>query len=507
MPWRDGIDDLRATARARVPGLIQRRRLPPTRGATVVWKLARAIVPWVVKHRGRRGDPEALAALAPSVRGAFEQLGATFIKLGQVIASAEGMMPAALVSEFKLCRDRVPPETFEHVRAVVEQDLGRSIEEVFAEFSPTPIAAASIAQVHTARLRSGEEVVVKVQRPQVRTVVPRDLATMAWIAPIIEKRMPQASLANMPAYVELFAETIVEELDFRLEAQNMLDIARVLATTDQRSVVVPRPHPELVSERVLVMERLHGFNIEDEAAMGDAGVDPSSVFRALMISFIEGAMIFGVFHGDLHGGNMMVTPEGKAAIFDFGITGRFTDTSRTALLGLMLTGMNQDVMAQLQYFRDLGGFAPDADLERIAADLNLDELVTMNQAEMSPEQLATQMREMVTQLVSHGAKLPKELFLYLKGMIYLNGAIAALAADVDLFAELGHVFEYFMSAHSDRFAAEIGFDVDANPFDVDSMQQRMRETMGVTSDSLTYRELQQLQNDRMEEMRAARRQG
>ena len=297
MPWRVGIDGLRERAAAHVPGMIRPRRVPPRRGAAVALRLAATTVPWLVRNRRRKDDPAAQAELAAVLRPAFESLGTTFIKLGQLIASAEGMAPEALVKEFKLCRDRVPAETFAHVRAVIEEDLGRTIEELFAEFDPVPLAAASIAQVHTARLHTGEEVVVKVQRPNIDRIVPQDIATMAWLAPIIEKRAPQAAMANMPAYIELFAETIVEELDFRLEAQNMLDIARVLAIAEQRSVVVPRPHPTLVSRRVLVMERLHGYGVDDGAAMTAAGVDPSPVYRALMVSFLEGAMIHGVFHG------------------------------------------------------------------------------------------------------------------------------------------------------------------------------------------------------------------
>ena len=130
------------------------------------------------------------------------------------------------MSEFKLCRDRVPAESFDTVRQVVEDELGRSLEQVFTSFDRVPLAAASIAQVHAATLRTGEQVVVKVQRPQVATLVRQDLAAMSWLAPHLVGRIPIAALANPPALVELFAETITEELDFRLEAQNMLDVAR-----------------------------------------------------------------------------------------------------------------------------------------------------------------------------------------------------------------------------------------------------------------------------------------
>jgi ubiquinone biosynthesis protein len=500
MTWRHGVDKLREEARARVPEMIRSRRLPPLRAAAVGLTLVRATTPWLVTHRKQRDDPTALAKLAARLRPAFEHLGTTFIKLGQLIGSADGMIPEALVQEFKLCRDRVPAETFAHVRRVIETEFGCPLETLFVEFDPVPMAAASIAQVHAARLHSGEEVVVKVQRPDIDRIVPKDIATMAWLAPLVEKRAQAASMANLSAYVELFAETIVEELDFRLEAQNMLDIARVLAATEQRSVVVPRPHPELVSTKVLVMERLRGLSTDDEAALEAAGVDPSPVFRALMISFFEGAMIHGVFHGDLHGGNMMVTDGGRPAIFDFGITGRFTDAKREALLGLMMTAASQDGTAMLGHFRDLGGFPSDADVERLAEELDIDELMTQNPADLSPEMLAVQMRETMSRLVAHGAKLPKEMFLYMKGMVYLNGAIASIAADVDMFTEMAHIYDVFTSSHADSVAGVV--DPDTLPA-ADEIAGRMRQTMGVDGETLTYREMQQAQAARAEAMRGA----
>jgi ubiquinone biosynthesis protein len=503
MPWRAGSTTLRAAAAARVPALIRSRRLPPPRGAAVALRLAAATGPWLVRNRRRLAEPAAQAELAALLRPAFESLGTTFIKLGQLIASADGMLPEAWVEEFKLCRDRVPAETFAHVRSVIEDDLGRPLDDLFSEFDPVPLAAASIAQVHAARLRTGEEVVVKVQRPHIDRVVPRDLATLAWLAPLVEKRAPQASMANLAAYVELFADTIVEELDFRLEAENMLDIARVLASTDQRSVLVPRPHPTLVSRRVLVMERVHGFGVDDEAGMAAAGVDTTAVFRALFISFLEGAMIHGVFHGDLHGGNMTVTSGGRPALFDFGITGRFDSAKREALLGLMMASASQDALALLRCFRDLGGFPPNADVEAINDELAIQELMTQDAGEVSPEVMALQMRETLNRLVSHGAKLPKEMYLYLKGMVYLNGSMSTLAADVDMFAEMAHVYEVFTATHVDALA-EQGIDMASMP-EPDGIAAMMRQQIGVDSESLTLREMQAAQAERAEQLRHALR--
>ncbi|HRE00204.1 MAG TPA: AarF/ABC1/UbiB kinase family protein, partial [Ilumatobacteraceae bacterium] len=181
----------------------------------------------------------------------------------------------------------VPAESWRDVRRTVEADLGAPLSDVFSHFATTPLAAASIAQVHAATLRSGEEVVVKVQRPQVASLVRRDLRVMAWLAPHLVGRIPVAALANPPALVELFAETIVEELDFRLEAANMLDMARMIRRLDQVGFVVPRPHPHLVTRRVMVMERLRGFNFDDVAGMQNAGIDTEAIVRAGMIAFME----------------------------------------------------------------------------------------------------------------------------------------------------------------------------------------------------------------------------
>src|SRR5580704_8805662 len=281
MTWRADVARRRAQARDEFPRWLQRETLPPVRRvARVVSRVGVALAGWYVIDK-RRGAEYARRGLSRRLRHAFATLGPTYIKLGQIISGGEGLFPPELVAEFKMLRDRVPPEPFDVVRRVVELDLGRSLDDVFERFERTPIAAASIAQVHAARLRTGEDVVVKVQRPQVARLVREDIRAMSWLAPRLVGRIPVAALANPPALVELFAETIVEELDFCLEAQNMLDIARVLAETgESRIMVVPRPHPDLVTRRVLVMEELQGFAFDDVDGMRAAGIDTEALIRA-----------------------------------------------------------------------------------------------------------------------------------------------------------------------------------------------------------------------------------
>ena len=209
---------------------------------TSVRHLGGALGLWYTGDR-RKGGTTSISDLSRRLRVAAEHLGPTYIKLGQIIASGDGIFPPELVAEFKWCRDQVPAEPWPVVERVLLEELGAPIHTVFASVDHTPKAAASIAQVHPATLRDGTPVVIKIQRPSVAARVRQDLAVMAWLAPHLVGRIPVAALANPPALVELFAETIMEELDFRLEAENMLDIAMTFAELDQRSFVVPRPHP------------------------------------------------------------------------------------------------------------------------------------------------------------------------------------------------------------------------------------------------------------------------
>jgi ubiquinone biosynthesis protein len=510
LPWRTGVAAQRATTAAQVPRLLQRQRLPPGRRVIrVAAELIRAVGAWylIERRQGRRlGRPEvSRSGLSRRLRIAFQTLGPTYIKLGQILSSGEGLFPSELVSEFRLLRDRVPPEPFEAVRAVVEADLGRPLEELFSRFDQTPLAAASVAQVHAAILRTGEEVVVKVQRPAVAATVRTDLAAMSWIAPYLIGRIPVAALANPPALVELFAETIVEELDFRLEADNMLDIAGVLATTGQRSVVVPRPHPELVTRRVLVMERLGGFSFEDVAGMQAAGIDTAAVVRALMICFLEGAVLFGVFHGDLHGGNLFVRPDGTVALLDYGITGRLDEPRRLAFLRMLMGGTINDPKLQLAALRDLGALPADTDLDAVIRDLGIDQPVKDPTA-MAPEELLAEIRTIIKHLLAYGARFPKVLMLYVKDLLFIDGALATLAPDVDLFEEVTHIAAYFSVRYGERIAAEVGIDPRQHMVDLDVM----RGQLGIAPDveRMSYRDLQarrELIRKRMEDHRRRRR--
>ncbi len=489
MPWRAPVTAVRWRSRKEVPELTRPRRFPTgTRVFTVTRRLGVAVGLWALGPR-RRGGSESKADLSRRLRIAAEHLGPTYIKLAQIISSGEGLFPEELVRECQKCRDQVPPETFDHVRRVVEEDLGCRLEDVFTSFEREPIAAASIAQVHAATLRTGEEVVVKVQRPTVSTLVHADIRVMAWLAPFLVGRIPIAALANPPALVELFAETISEELDFRLEAQNMLDIAHAFADLGVRSYVIPRPHPELVTPRVLVMERLHGYAFYDVAGMKDAGVDTEQVVRAGMIGFMEGCMIHGIFHGDLHGGNLLVMADGRTALLDFGITGRMDEKKRQAFLRMLVGASMNDVRSQVEAFRDLGALPADVDVDAMIRDLNL-EGPPVDPTKLTQEEMLHEIQTAVKGLLGYGARLPKELMLFIKNMVFLDGAIASLAPDLDIFSEIAAISMHFAERHGERIAAEIGMSADEWDMDLTGVKAGFGVDPGEVS-TLTYRDLQE----------------
>ena len=488
--WRRAVPAQRARIRRELPELVRHRRLPPgLRVVRVARHIGGALAGWVLVER-RRGGSASRAGVSRRLRIAAETLGPTYIKLGQIISSGEGIFPGELVKEFRRCRDQVPPETFAVVREVVESELGQPIEDVFAFFDRAPLAAASIAQVHAATLRTGEDVVVKVQRPAVSRLVKLDLRVMAWLAPFLVGRIPISALANPPALVDLFAETITEELDFRLEADNMLAIARSFADLGQRGYVIPRPHPELVTQRVLVMERLSGFAFDDVVGMRDAGLDTEAVVRTGMIGFLEGCMLHGIFHGDLHGGNLFVMADGRTALLDFGITGRLGEQRRLAFLRLLVGASMNDVPGQLGALRDLGALPPDTDIEAVIADLGLDR-PPIDPTTLSAEELTGEIQRTVKALLGYGARMPKELMLFVKNMVFLDGAIATLAPDLDLFAEIAQISMYFATTHGERIAAEVGLDYEQGwEPDLTGMKASFGVDPDVT-DHLTYRELQE----------------
>ncbi len=459
--WLSGIDGLPEAAhawrlelapvRAAIPGRVEALFGPghglarAARTLRVVWVLLGRIL-WLGTAdlaRATTGRRPLSVSAAIRLRHAFERLGPSYLKLGQFIASGRGLFPDVVVDAFADCRDRCPTVPWRSIQRVLEAELG-PLASVFADIDHRPLAAASIAQVHTAHLLDGTAVVVKIQRPGIEDEVESHLRTMPPLARLLGRLFPKAPVADPVAVVRVFATTILQELDFRLEAENMVDIGCDLATAGVDEVVVPRPYPALVTPRVLVMERLEGTHFDDLAAMQAAGVDTAGLLLAGVRSLVEGATVFGRFHGDLHAGNTICLPGGRFGLVDFGICARLDDGERAGLRHLLIGIATRDVASQLRGLDAMGAIPEETDRRELLARLTLG----ADRAEtLSVDDLRDGAPEVMSVFVEHRLSLPAALVLFFKDVLYLNGSTRLLAPGLDLLSAFSGLNEHFASKY------------------------------------------------------------
>jgi len=290
----------------------------------------------------RPQDGEALQQAAPAARRlrlALEECGGMFVKLGQLLPTRADLLPAGVVAELARLQDKVAPAPSDAVRALLEAELGRPVEETFAELDPEPIAAASIGQAYRGRLRSGEAVIVKVQRPGIAEAVERDLLVLAELARVVEARTTWGADYHVSELTGEFGDRLREELDFRLEARNASEIAAGLDGAGD-DVHVPLVHRELSTARVLVMEWLDGVSAREVDRIDAMGLDRARLAEALLRCALRQMLVEGRFHADPHPGNVLVLQGGRLGLIDFGATGRL-DALQQASMREMLVAVQQ----------------------------------------------------------------------------------------------------------------------------------------------------------------------
>jgi predicted unusual protein kinase regulating ubiquinone biosynthesis (AarF/ABC1/UbiB family) len=286
---------------------------------------------------------DAILATALRMRGVI-------IKMCQAIATRADVFPPEFVERLKECHDAVPPKPFAVVRAAVERELGKPLDAVFAEFSQTPIASASLAQVHAARLLDGSEVAVKVQYPDIDDIVRTDLRNMERAVRVYQWLDPQP-LDLLPLVQEL-TRHVGFELDFAREGRSADRVREMFA--NDRHVIVPRIRHDLSSARLLVMERVRGIKITDKAAIEAAGLDPAEVVQDLMRVYVQMVLAAGFFQADPHPGNLMVTPRRELILLDFGLSKELPEGYGLGLFELMFSLMTLNEAAMVRAFQELG---------------------------------------------------------------------------------------------------------------------------------------------------------
>jgi ubiquinone biosynthesis protein len=288
-------------------------------------------------------DPDEFASLSTpaKVRLMLQQLGPTYVKVGQMVSSRADVLPEAWRTELDKLQNTVPPFAYEQVEAIVRSELGAPPEALFASFEHEPLGAASLAQVHRATLHDGTEVVVKVQRPNVQAMVRADLGNMEDLARQAERRVAMARTMNLAAMIHEFGQGVLTELDYRVEAYHALRLAEVVEGIE--GIHVPGVHLDLSTGRVITMEFVRGVKATNVAALDAAGVDRDLVARRFLRAIIKQVLVDGFFHGDPHPGNIVIDPEtGSLTFLDLGLVGELDSSRRLQLLGLMWSLRERD---------------------------------------------------------------------------------------------------------------------------------------------------------------------
>lgn len=374
------------------------------------------------------------------LRQTCERLGATYVKLGQFIASSPSLFPADYVNEFQYCLDKTEPLPFDIIREVIERELQCPLDELFAEVEEIPLASASIAQVHAARLRTGESVVIKVQKPGVENVLLTDLNFLYFAAVLLERFLPKLKFASLSGIVSEIQACMMEEVDFYKEARNIEQFNAFLEKTGNTQAVAPKVYGQASSMRVLTMERFYGVPLTDLDTIRKYTRDPAGTLVNALNTWFSSLMMCESFHADLHAGNLMVLTDGRLGFIDFGIVGRIAPETWSATMQFMESMNTGDFKLMASSMAQIGMTRRQVDQDKLAQDL---ELLYGAATQVDPESVLSAMtndneiNQLMMDIVAvgerHGIRFPRAFALLLKQILYFDRYIRILAPEMNLF--------------------------------------------------------------------------
>lgn len=388
---------------------------------------------------------------AQLLREAFEQMGVTYIKLGQFIASTPSIFPREYVLAFQGCLDQTTPVPFAKIRQVLIDELetdSRGLGDIFSYIDPVPLASASIAQVHKAVLADGRQVALKVQKPDVDTIMHTDLSVLHGAFWALEKVVPNLKAASLAPIVDEMRARMLAETDFLAESAHIDKFLAHLKQVGNDKVTAPTVHHALSTKKVLVMDLLMGKSLIDESLIwdGTAGRDSKQIMSDVLDTWFLSLMMTGEFHADLHAGNLMLLNDGRIAFLDFGLMGQIAPSSLQACFGLVQSLQINDYrgMAQAMVAIGMTHRADKIDIDRLADDLQkILGKITPNAYGQPPKPaqigaegndgLNAMMLEMVEIGKRHGIHFPRGFALLVKQLLYFDRFMVTLAPDMELF--------------------------------------------------------------------------
>ncbi|HLP21302.1 MAG TPA: AarF/ABC1/UbiB kinase family protein [Chitinophagales bacterium] len=352
------------------------------------------------------------------VRMAAEELGPTFIKLAQVLSNRPDIIPEGLVKEFEKLQDRVPPVPFALAKEIVEREIGAKLEEVFEEFAEKPMASASIGQVYKAKMLTGEEVVVKVQRPNVAEIIEQDLSIIKEAVRRMDRYMKKQGVLNGEEVVRVFERAITKELDYQNEARN---IDRFRTTYKHRTdFYVPRAYREFSTRKVLIMEFAKGCKITDVEQLKAWGLSPARIVEKGMDIYLSQIFEFGYFHGDPHPGNILVNQEGTIILLDFGMVGQLMKKDKYAFAGIFIAMSRFDAREMATQLKKLAVEDNITDMRQFEYDLNdlIEDYAHLDVSESSIQDVIQRLQKV---MYDYHITVPGGVFLIFRAFAILEG--------------------------------------------------------------------------------------
>jgi ubiquinone biosynthesis protein len=398
-----------------------------------------------------------LAQLSPAerMRLALEELGPSFIKLGQLLSTRPDVIPRNFVAEFEKLQDNVPSFPFAEFKAQISLELGKTAEEVYSYLDPVPIAAASIAQVHRARVMSGEEVVVKVRRPGVVEVIETDIDVLMGLALLMERHMPGSDIYDPVGLVKEFARTIRREMDFAREGHTIEKIRDNFG--GDATLHFPKVYWEETAKGVLTMEYINGIKVSDLAAIERAGLDRKLIARRGADAFLKMVLEHGFFHGDPHPGNVLILPGNVICLLDYGIVGRLDAQMKGYLTDILLAILKRDVDEVISLLAHSGEFGESLNSRGLKRDLSefIDSYYEIPLQEIEVGQMLVEFIDIIT---TYHIKLQPDLMLLAKALVIIEGMGRELDPHFDMVEHLKPFMEQAIREKMSpgRFAKDMG---------------------------------------------------
>jgi ubiquinone biosynthesis protein len=383
-----------------------------------------------VPEKYKASETESRFTAPERLRMAFEELGPTFIKLGQVLSSRTDLLPEAFGKELSKLQDRVSPLPFTVIKNSVERELNATLEEVFTSFTAEPLASASIGQVHEAVLKDGTRVVVKVQRPGIDTLIKTDVSVLSGLAAALERYFPETKVLAPQTCVEEFFQAMSLELDFILEANNILKSRENLR--EMPEVHVPQVYLQLCTHKVLVVEFLDGLKMDDSSALDAKGFDRKFLAETTARAFLKTALEDGFFHGDLHMGNLFALSPGEGSegkprvgMIDFGIMGYLTPRARESLLRIFIALSEEDFETICMEFAELGASRGKTDFDAFQRNIQ-STVAPFLGLPLSSLNVGKVLIDATAVAARHQIRIPREWMLIFKAIYTLEGTCQQL---------------------------------------------------------------------------------